>query len=65
MSPQLLVASLLLTAMEAHTNMGFVLSDQALIQTVWYPPFANGFIVSSGLPGSALLGMMKTSDLFT
>lgn len=41
--------------MESHTNMGFVLSDQALVQTVWCPVFANGFIVSVGLLGSALL----------
>jgi len=34
------------------------------VQAVWWPVFANGFIVSPGLLGSALLGMMKTSDLF-
>lgn len=53
-----------MTVMEADTNMGFVLSDQALVQTVWCPVFANGFIVSAGLLDSALLGMTKTSDLF-
>lgn len=45
--------------------MEFVLSVQALVQAVWCPVFANSFIQSVlAYIDSALLGMMKTSDLF-
>lgn len=47
---------LVITVMEAHANMGFILSDQAMVQTVWCPVFANGFIVSAWLTRECSVG---------